>query len=129
MGTSTRDLGAYLEQNDFKYAQRSDDADRVMLGFTTRWASPSLLFRCDAHPVQLMPPADSPPARALDALMDGSWHRACSSRHLVRPARSNRLKAGSRRRWSSGVHGRWTTNRRSPGGGGTDAETDEHTST
>ena len=44
MKPSTHDLIAYLEQNELKYAQRSDDEDIVMLGFTTQRASLSLMF-------------------------------------------------------------------------------------
>lgn len=51
MKPSTHDLIAYLEQNELKYAQRSDDEDIVILGFTTQRASLSLMFICpDGHP-------------------------------------------------------------------------------
>jgi len=54
MKPSTHDLIAYLEQNELKYAQRSDDEDIVMLGFTTQRASLSLMFICEKRSVQLL---------------------------------------------------------------------------
>lgn len=54
MKPSTHDLIAYLEQNELKYAQRSDDEDIVILGFTTQRASLSLMFICEKRSVQLL---------------------------------------------------------------------------
>lgn len=54
MKPSTQDLITYLEQNDLKYAQRADNEDMVMLGFSTRRVSLSLLFVCEERTVQLL---------------------------------------------------------------------------
>ena len=54
MKPSTHDLIAYLDQNELKYAQRSDDEEIVMLGFTTQRASLSLMFICEKRSVQLL---------------------------------------------------------------------------
>lgn len=56
MKPSTHDLIAYLEQNELKYAQRSDDEDIVILGFTTQRASLSLMFICALMATQIPPP-------------------------------------------------------------------------
>jgi hypothetical protein len=54
MNQSTRDLVAYLAQNGIKYAHRSDDEDLVMVGFTTRRVTLSLLFICQTNSVKLL---------------------------------------------------------------------------